>query len=409
MVRAINRLTARGVETITAPGRHADGGGLYFVNTNDSRRWTFLYRWAGKPVEMGLGRARDLSLADARKIAAKARDRLAAGVDPRAAREADRKAAGMAVEPAANTKMPTFGECADELIANFESTWRNAKHRQQWQNTLRDYAKPIRSKPVSEVETADILVVLQPIWLTKRVTASNLRGRLERVLDFAKAKGLRTGENPARWRGHLNQILAPKSASQRGHFKAMRFADIPEFFEDLRSRDGWAALALRFCILTAARTGETLGARWSEIDRAQSVWTIPAARTKAARQHRIPLSSQALEILTELRPFVKGEFVFPSLHRSATQDAPMSNMAMDAVLRRLNRDVTVHGFRSSFRDWASETTEFSSEVCEAALAHIVGDKTERAYRRGDLFDKRRALMNQWGDFCHSKSVEALVG
>jgi integrase len=271
-------------------------------------------------------------------------------------------------------------------------SWRNAKHAAQWEMTLRDYAAPLRRIPVDKVTTDDVLSVLKPVWNTKAETASRVRGRIERVLDAARAHGLRDGENPARWRGHLDQLLPRRQRLTRGHHAAMPYAELPSFMSDLQSREGTAALALEFAILTVARSGEVLGARWDEIDFERAVWIIPAPRMKASREHRVPLCKRALEIAKTMQQIRNVDFVFPGHKRGK----PLSVMALEMVLRRMKiTHATVHGFRSAFRDWAAECTNFPNEVCEAALAHVIGNKVEAAYRRGDLFEKRRKLMEAW--------------
>jgi integrase len=274
-------------------------------------------------------------------------------------------------------------------------SWRNAKHLAQWKMTLTVYCSPIAALSVEEITTDDVLRVLKPLWLGKPETASRLRGRLERVLDFAKARGLRSGENPARWRGHLDALLPKRRALTRGHHKAMPFDDVPEFVAKLREMDGVAPRALELTILTAARSGEVLGAQWAEIDVESRVWTVPAHRTKGAREHRVPLSNRALDIVSTMHVIRSSDFVFPG----ARPDRPLSSMALEMVLRRAQVSATVHGFRSAFRDWAGERTSFAREIAEAALAHLVGDQVERAYRRGDALDKRRRLMSAWASFC----------
>ena len=384
MARQINRLNARAVATLTENGRHADGGGLYLsISPNGGRRWVFLYRWHGKPTEIGFGSARDVTLARARELAKDARGRLAEGINPKEARKP--------VEGA------TFGECADRLIAAMRPSWRNGKHAAQWETTLRGYAAPLRRLPAHAITTDDVLSVLKPLWNEKLETASRLRGRIERVLDAAKAQGLRTGENPARWRGHLDQLLPKRQRLTRGNHAAMSYGDVPAFIGDLQSREATAALALEFTILTAARRGEVLGARRDEFDLERAVWTVPADRMKAGREHRVPLSGRAVAIVKALRQAAEGrEFVFAG-HKPGK---PLSGEALGMVLRRMKLDdVTVHGFRSAFRDWAAECTNFTNEVCEAALAHTVTNKVEAAYRRGDLFEKRRKLMDAWAAFC----------
>jgi integrase len=271
--------------------------------------------------------------------------------------------------------------------------------------TLRDYAAPLRRLPVDKITTDDVLAVLKPLWNDRPETASRLRGRIERVLDAAKAQGLRAGENPARWRGHLDQLLPRRQRLTRGHHAAMNYADVPAFIANLQSRQAVAARALEFAILTAARSGEVLGARWDEFDLDRAVWTVPANRMKAGREHRVPLSRRALRIVKALHETVAGEFVFPG-QRSGK---PLSAMALEMVLRRMKVDgVTVHGFRSAFRDWSAECTNFTNEVCEAALAHVIENKAEAAYRRGDLFDKRRKLMEAWAAHCTAPKAGKVV-
>ena len=383
MARHINRLTARSVASVAVNGRHADGGGLYLsISANGGRRWVFLYRRNAKTTELGLGSARDVSLARARELAAQARAQRAEGIDPRQARRPNQVA--------------NFGECANQLIKSMRPGWRNQKHIAQWEMTLRDYAAPLRRLPVAEVNTDAVLGVLRQIWNTKPETASRLRGRIERVLDAAKAQGLRSGENPARWRGHLDQLLPKRQRLTRGHHAAMAFNELPAFMAALRGRSGNAARALEFTIFTAARSGEVLGARWMEIDLIRGAWTVPANRMKAGREHRVPLSNRALELVKYLHGNRSGEFIFPG-EKSAR---PLSSMALGMVLRRMKiTNATVHGFRSSFRDWAAERTHYSNEVCEAALAHVIENKAEAAYRRGDLFEKRRQLMQDWSEYC----------
>jgi integrase len=384
MARKINRLNARAVATITKRGRHADGGGLYLsISPNGGRRWVFLYRWQGKPTEIGFGSARDVTLARARELAAQARAKLAEGGNPRDARRPSEGA--------------TFGDCADRLVAAMRPSWRNARHIAAWEMTLRNYAAPLRRLPVDKILTNDVLSVLKPHWNEKPETASRLRGRIERVLDAAKAQGLRAGENPARWRGHLDQLLPKHQSIARGHYAAMHFGDVPTFMSKLRSQPSNAALALEFVVLTAARCGEAVGARWDEFDLQNAMWTVPVSRMKAGREHRVPLSQRALGIIQVMHEHRGGDFVFPSTRH------PGKSLAVRTLWRLLRgmriSDATVHGFRSAFRDWAAECTNFSSEVCEAALAHSVANKVEAAYRRGDLFEKRRKLMEAWAIYC----------
>jgi integrase len=349
-----------------------------------------MWKVNGKRREMGLGSVRDVPLAKARQRAADARQQLADGLDPLASKE--------------KPKVMTFGEAADALIESMSSSWRNDKHRAQWKMTLTVYCEAIRSKPVAEIGTDDVLKVLQPLWTTKPETASRLRGRIERVFDFARARGQRAGENPARWRGHLDAVLPKRAKLTRGHHKAMPFDEAPAFVAALREREGVAPRALEFAILTAARSGEVFGALWDEFDLEACIWTVPAARMKAAREHRVPLSARAVEILQEMKQNRLSEFVFPGVKSRR----PLSTMALEMVLRRMKVDVTVHGFRSAFRDWAGETTHFPREVAEAALAHLVGDAVERAYRRGDALKKRRELMDAWAGFLEQQSRSNVV-
>ena len=399
MARAIHRLTARRVETLSKHGRHADGGNLYLsISPNGGRRWVFLYRWEGRPREMGLGSAAKgaVGLADARKLAKVARDHLAAGVDPLKAREATKQSA---------RAVPTFGTMADELIEAMKPGWRSAIHATQWTYTLTDLAKPLRSKPVDQIETRDVLEVLKPLWQSIPETASRLRGRIEAVLDAAKAKGYRSGENPARWRGHLDQLLPKRPRLTPDHYAALNYDKLPEFMVQLREERSIASLALHFTILTASRTGESTGARWSEIGLDKGVWEVPAERMKGGRPHRVPLSDEAKSVLQIVGQHRRGDYVFPGIRA----DRPLSASAMAKALKRMGyADVTVHGFRSTFRDWASETTSFPHEICEMALAHAIENKAEAAYRRGDLFEKRRKLMAAWAAYCEPKVTGKVI-
>ena len=384
MVTSLNRLTPKTVSAISQPGRHADGGNLYLlVSSTGAKSWVFMYRLNGKQRELGLGSTRAVPLATARRQAAAYREALAAGTDPKSLR-AEREA-------------PTFGEAAREVIESFKPTWKNAKHALQWENTIAQYCAPLLKLRIDEVDVADILKVLKPIWQRIPETASRVRMRLEKILDYARAKGWRTGENPARWRGHLDHILPPRKRLTRGHHKAMPHKDVPAFVKQLQGLGSVSAMALEFCILTAARSGEALGAKWPEIDLNGGVWTIPADRMKAGREHRVPLEGRAIEIARLQAETKAGDYVFPG----AKPGRPLSVMSMTMVMRRLKQPDTVHGFRSAFRDWASEETNFAREVAEQALAHIIENAVERAYRRSDLFEKRRALMKAWANYCVS--------
>jgi integrase len=397
------KLTARKVETVTAPGRHSDGNNLYLVvSEGGSRRWVCLYTFAGKKREMGLGSAMagHVTLADARRKALEARKLIADGIDPIAEKRAVARA---------NAAIPTFGEFADEYIVAHRPAFKNAKHAAQWASTLSDtYCKVIRSKPVNEIDTAVVLKVLQPLWQKVPETASRIRGRIENVIDAAKVRGFREGlDNPARWKGHLKAILPARQKLTRGHHAALPYDDLPAFMIELRERQSIAALALELCILTATRSGETLGATWQEIDFSKSIWTVPAARMKAGLEHRVPLTSCVLGFLRQLhdvRP-LHNDHVFVGTGRGKH----LSDMSMTMQLRRMGRkDITVHGFRSTFRDWASEQTSFSHETCEHALAHRISDKAEAAYRRGDQFEKRRKLMEAWSAYCEPQIASNVV-
>lgn len=382
MARKINRLSARRVTAICKPGLHADGNGLYLsVSASGSKSWRLIYQIRGKRRELGLGSASTITLAQARAKALEARQLLQTGQDPKS------------VWRVAETASHTFGAVALDYIEAQECGWRNAKHRQQWRNTLVTYAKPIWDKPVSDVGIGDVLQILRPIWISKPDTAKRVRGRIERVLDAAKVLGLRTGENPAVWRGNLAMLLPKQQKGPKRHHPAMPFAQVPHFMNKLAKRTGLAARALELTIFTAARTSEVLQARWTEFDLENQLWVIPGERMKAGREHRVPLSGAAMAMLQELKS--DGEFVFPG----TKEGKPLSNMSMEMVLRRMKiEDCTVHGFRSSFRDWCGEMTEFPREIAEQALAHVVGNEVERAYRRGDALEKRRELMTAWARF-----------
>lgn len=381
------------------PGRHADGAGLHLlVKESGSRSWVYRFMLKGKSRDIGLGAAcpNGISLSDARDLASGLRLKVKAGVDPLSERRRTASEA-LASAQAAQIARITFRAVAEAYIAANEASWRNAKHRQQWENTLASYVYPVMGDlPVADIGTAHVLKILEPIWQAKPETASRIRGRIETILDAAKARGYREGENPARWRGHIAQILPARSRLTRGHHKAMPYDSIHVFMTQLREREAMAALALEFVILTAARTSEALGATWAEVDLDKALWTIPAARMKAGREHRVPLSPRAVEILKSIAPLEKA-FLFP-----AAKGGKLSTMAMSMLLRRMKQDCTVHGFRSSLRDWAAECTGYAHEVCEMALAHTIGNKAEAAYRRGDMFEKRRRLMADWANYCASE-------
>jgi len=400
MGRAVHRLSAKTLEKAIPPGYHCDGGGLYLqVSPTQSQSWIFRYKRQGRSREMGLGAARDVSLAQARAKASEARRQLTEGVDPLAAREGRRNE-----ERLRKAGTISFSECAKKYIAAHRASWRNDKHAEQWQNTLDTYAAPVIGElAVGDVDTALVLRVLEPIWATKPETASRVRGRIEHILDYARVRGYRAGENPARWRGHLDKLLPTAlNRKHRRHHAALPYEEIGQFIQKLRAQEGTAARALEFAILTAARTQEVIGAKPEEIEAEKALWTVPAERMKAGREHRVPLSPQALSVAEAQ---ASGPFVFGG----ARERAPLSNMAMLELLRRMGRDdLTVHGFRSTFRDWAAECTAYPGEVCEMALAHAISDKAEAAYRRGDLFEKRRRLMADWAKYCDTPKGSAQV-
>ena len=361
-----------------------------------SRQWVYVFQWQGSRKEMGLGSLADVELGEAREAAMAARKLVRGDKNPI---EVRREARAAIARP---TSVPTFGEAAEALIKDLEVGWRSPKHRAHWRATLDQHAATLKHMPVDRVGTEDVLEVLKPLWTTKPDTASKLRGRIERVLDAARARGQRTGENPARLRGHLALLLPKQPRLVRGHHPALPFDQVASFAAELRQLDQGSAIALELVILTAARTGEVLGATWAEIDEAAAVWTVPAERMKGGREHRVPLAPRALEILEAMKPLRReGELIFPG----ARKGRPMSGMAMEMLLRRMKRaDITVHGFRSTFRDWAGDRTGFQREVIEAALAHIVGDKAEQAYRRGDALEKRRKLMEAWAAYVATPAI-----
>jgi integrase len=388
MAKKINKLTARTAETLKNPGLYGDGNGLYLrIIETGARSWMFRYMIAGRARTMGLGPFRLVPLAEARAQAIDLQRRIRSGVDPLNDR---------AVEKSISSRVQrqTFKECAEAYVSAQAPGWRNKKHAAQWASTLAAYCYPkIGGAAVADVSTDDVMDILEPIWGVKPETAARVRGRIENVLDWASARKLRHGENPARWRGHLDKLLPAKSKVRKvTHFPALSYPDVGAFFSALKKQNGCAARALQFCILTATRTNETLGARWSEFDLERGWWTIPQERMKAGRSHRVPLSSGALSIISEMNKVREGEQVFPSLGRGG----PMSNMAMSQVLKRMGRpEITVHGFRSTFRDWVAEKTEYPNELVEMALAHAISDRAEAAYRRGDMLERRQRLMEEW--------------
>jgi integrase len=392
MVRLSGRLSSLKVTHAREPGMLADGDGLYLqASRGNARSWIFRYFHNGKSHEIGLGSLKAVGLAAARAKASECRALLADGIDPIAARRAER--AQQVLEAARGM---TFDNCADAYIKAHSCAWKNQKHIAQWRATIRTYVSPVfGSLPVQAVDVALVMKVLEPIWTAKPETAARIRGRIESVLNWAKARGYRTGENPARWKGHIDNLLPARGKIAKvKHHAALPYNQLAQFIDALHRQEGIAALALEFAILTAARTGEIIGARWHEIDLAEKVWAIPASRMKSGREHRVPLSAEALAMLNKVSKGEPEDYVFAGRNKR-----PLSNMAQLMVLRRMERaDLTAHGFRSSFRDWAAERTNFTREVAEAALAHVIGDKVEAAYRRGDLFGKRRRMMEAWGEF-----------
>lgn len=403
------RLKALAVEKLsTKPGMYCDGGGLWLrVTTPTARSWVYRYMLNKQPREMGLGKYPEITLAEARTRAGEARKLKALGKDPLAER-----AAAQAAQIANAAKTVTFKEAAERYIEAHRAGWRNEKHVAQWSNTLAAYAYPIIGPlSVDQVDTGLVMKILEPIWTQKTETASRLRGRIETILDWAKVRGYRDGENPARWRGHLDKLLPAKGkVKKEEHHPALPFDALAAFMQVLRAENGTAARALEFCILTATRTGEVIGARWNEINLADKVWSIPGARMKAGRERRVPLSDRAIAILEALKPEAAEEtagegFVFTSIGSAKA----LSSMAMLMLLRRMKRaDLTIHGFRSTFRDWAAERTNFPRDVAEMALAHTIGDKVEAAYRRGELFEKRRQMMAAWATVCTLPPTGATV-
>jgi integrase len=397
--RKQNLLTARNIDTAKKPGRYSDGNGLYLVvRPGGSRQWSFLYRRDGKLKEMGLGSpAKGVTLAMARGLRDGARAVMASGNDPlNARRQAEQS----------SSDVPRFGAYALDLVDRIEEGFSNPKHRQQWRNTLETYCAPIWARPIDAIDTAGVLACLTPIWQTKPETASRVRGRIERVLNAANAEGLRAGENPAAWRGHLDATLPKPGKLTRGHHAALAYADMPAFMADLRARPALAALALEFAILTATRTSEVLNAQWPEFDLDGGLWTVPAERMKARKEHRVALSKRALAIVKDLSEAKSSDFLFPG----QKPGKPLSNMSMLMLLDRMGRRgaITSHGFRSSFSDWASEVSPFSSELRETALAHTVGNKAEAAYRRGDALEKRRTMMEAWAQWCEPKEADVVA-
>lgn len=399
MAREINKLDAVTVAAAKLPGYYGDGAGLWLqVSPAGTKSWIYRFTMTGRQREMGLGPLHTVGLADARKRAKVCRQQVLDGIDPIAARDAARQAAALE-----RARAMTFDQCAEAYIKAHRHEWKSAKHASQYEATLATYASPVfGSLPVADIDTALVVKALTPIWIAKTETASRLRGRIEQVLGWATTSGYRRGDNPARWRGHLQNLLAaPERVKRVEHHPALPWRGIGAFMADLRAREGIAARALEFAILTAARSGEVRGATWSEIDLEQRTWTVPAARMKAGVEHRVPLSDAAVVVLEAL-PRV-GDLVFPG----SRIGKPLSDMSLTAVLRRMGQhDIVPHGFRSTFRDWAAESAgnRFTREVAEHALAHKLPDPVEAAYRRSDLLEPRRRMMTAWAHFCAQPSV-----
>lgn len=396
---ARNKLTATEVKRRSKPGMYADGAGLFLqvtkgIDGEPRKSWVLRYRSPlGRPREMGLGAVGVVDLVRARVKAEAARNLAEKGVDPIEHRKLERIRAA-----AAEATTVTFRQAAERFLEAHIGSWKNPKHQQQWENTLKNYVYDVFGDvPVNEVNRHLVLRVIEPIWKTKTETANRIRSRIERILDWAKARELRSGENPAQWRGGLSHVLPARRTAQRvKHHPALAYGEMPAFMIELRQRNGLGAKALEFAILTACRTNEALRATWQEIDFDAATWTIPAGRMKAGREHRVPLSAAAIALLRPLKIGGPADWVFPGFKKGK----PLSDMTLLGTLKNMKRDdLTVHGFRSTFRDWASEKTDFQGEVAEAALAHAIGDKVEAAYRRGDLIDKRRQLMEAWASYC----------
>ena len=405
MARSMHKLSATELATLPT-GLHADGDKLYLqVDSKiDARSWIFRYPNRKPDLKsatryMGLGSFPSVSLKEARRLAETYRAMVRAGLDPLDERERERREALSQI-----AKTHTFKECAEKLMKAKGPEWENLKHANQWRATLETYAYPVLGKlDIQTVDVGLVLEVLEPIWNEKPETARRVRGRIEAVIDWARARNWREGENPARWKGHLDQLLSKRSRQSVRNHPALPYSEIGDFIAALEAQEGVAAMGLQFLILTAGRTGEVIGARWSEIDMDGQTWTVPGERMKASKPHRIPLSDKVIQILKKMNETRLSDYVFPGMRPKAH----LSNMAFAALLKRMDHGhITTHGFRSTFRDWAAECTAFPSEVCEQALAHAVANRVEAAYRRGDLFDKRRRLMDDWAAYCYAPTVQA---
>ncbi|MBL6864049.1 MAG: tyrosine-type recombinase/integrase [Rhodospirillales bacterium] len=392
--RTLHKLSARRVASERNKGRYADGGGLYLqVQGPSTKSWAFRYTLNGKSRQMGLGSVNALSLSEARERASGCRKLLLDGIDP-----IDTKNQNKLQQLIQARTSETFKECAETYIGDHQASWKSDKHARQWIRSIETYVYPeFGSFPVQSIDIQLVMKVLHPIWQTKNETASRVRGRIEAILDWATVMKYREGDNPARWKGNLDNLLPARTKIGKvKHYAALPYEEIGSFMEVLIRREGISAQGLEFLILTAARTGEVIGATWDEINLDKAVWTIPADRMKADREHRVPLSDRAINVLVKMQVVAVSNYIFPS----GQSNKPLSNMAFLQQLKRMNRnDLTVHGFRSTFRDWAAERTAYPGEMAEMALAHSVGNKVEAAYRRGDMFEKRRNMMNAWAEFC----------
>lgn len=403
MGRVAKELNAIYVSRLKQPGMHFVGGapGLALqVLPSGGRSWVLRIRVHGKRRDMGLGSFPDISLSLARDLARDVRAKVKQGIDPIAERQAARSRA-----EADRVAMRTFKQCAERYITSMEGNWKSPKSPQQWRNTLETYAYPtMGNMAVKDIELSHVMAVLEPIWMSKTETASRVRGRVEAVLDWASVNGLRSAANPARWKGHLDKLLpAPAKATTRKHHPAIHYREVKEFWEQLKEKDGTGALALRFAILCASRSGEVRKATWDEFDEDQRTWVIPAVRMKGKREHRVPLPEEAWAILSSLPRDPEVPYVFAGKKRK-----PLSDATMSKVLKDMGVPAVPHGFRSTFRDWASECTNFPSEMAEMALAHAVSDKVEAAYRRGDLLSRRRQMMDDWAEFCEGRQEGGVV-
>ena len=398
MAQSIKRLSPRKVATETKRGLHADGGGLYLqVSKFDTKSWVFRFNIQKRPREMGLGPFHTVTLGEAREEALRCRKLLREGIDPIEQRKLIR-----GQTKAEAVKVMTFRECAEQYISSQSAGWKSLKHTSQWTSTLKKYVYPVFGDlPVQAVDTGLVMKAIELIWTTKTETAGRVRGRIENILDWARVRKYRDGENPARWKGHLDTLLPARTKVKKvKHHPALPYDEVSGFIETLRNQEGVSARGLEFLILTAGRTGEIIKATWDEVELDKAMWIIAADRMKAGKEHRVPLSSAALKVLSGLKETAQSNFIFPGMRLNTS----LSNMVFLQLLKRMGRnDLTAHGFRSSFRDWAAERTVYPNEMAEMALAHSVGTKVEAAYRRGDMLDRRRDMMTAWADYCEGYS------